>query len=140
MSLCSYFCSGVHSFYSFIYFVCHSLQSVSNCRILFSEEELHFDWVRVLFVLRFISCWQEIKEEQIPDKEVNSQQKKKEKKEILTKNQKRRLAERTNYKGERERGWNWVDVVKHLSRTGVKDSWKDNFTSLCCEANKLTSK
>lgn len=65
---------------------------------------------------------QESKEEQIPYQEVNSQQKKKEKKEILTKTQKRRLAERTNYKGERERGWNWVDVVKHLSKTGVKDS------------------
>ena len=48
--------------------------------------------------------------------------KKKEKKEVLTKNQKRRLADRTNYKGERERGWNWVDVVRHLSKTGVKDS------------------
>lgn len=78
----------------------------------------------------FFFCWQEIKEEQIPDQETNTQPKKKEKKEILTKNQKRRLAERTNYKGERERGWNWVDVVKHLSKTSVKDSWENNLTSL----------
>lgn len=47
--------------------------------------------------------------------------KKKEKKEILTKSQKRRIADRTNYKGERERGRNWVDVVKHLSKTGKTD-------------------
>ena len=44
--------------------------------------------------------------------------KKPEKKEVLTKQQKRKIADRTNFKGERERGWNWVDVVKHLSKTG----------------------
>lgn len=70
----------------------------------------------------FLLYWQEIKEEQILGQEASSQPKKKEKKEILTKNQKRRLAERTNYKGERERGWNWVDVVKHLNKTSSKDS------------------
>lgn len=42
----------------------------------------------------------------------------KEKKEQLTKAQKRRITDQTNFKGERERGWNWVDVVKHLSQTG----------------------
>lgn len=42
----------------------------------------------------------------------------KEKKVHLTKQQKRKLADRTNFKGERERGWNWVDVVRHLSKTG----------------------
>ena len=42
----------------------------------------------------------------------------KEKKVQLTKQQKRKLADRTNHKGERNRGWNWVDVVKHLSKTG----------------------
>lgn len=41
-----------------------------------------------------------------------------EKKEKLTKNQKRKLGNRLNAKGELERGWNWVDVVKHLSKTG----------------------
>ena len=45
----------------------------------------------------------------------------KEKKVQLTKNQKRKLADRTNFKGERERGWDWVDIVKHLSKTGSKD-------------------
>ncbi|XP_068680765.1 RWD domain-containing protein 4-like [Montipora capricornis] len=61
---------------------------------------------------------QEVKEEQTPLQEEVPCTKKKEKKETLTKNQKRRLADKTNYKGERERGWNWVDVVKHLSKTG----------------------
>ncbi|XP_028414147.1 RWD domain-containing protein 4-like [Dendronephthya gigantea] len=50
--------------------------------------------------------------EEVIDKPV------KEKKVQLTKQQKRKLADRTNHKGERERGWNWVDIVKHLSKTG----------------------
>ncbi|XP_064391816.1 RWD domain-containing protein 4-like [Halichondria panicea] len=37
---------------------------------------------------------------------------KKEKKEILTKSAKRRLAGRLNTDGELPRGWNWVDIVK----------------------------
>lgn len=41
------------------------------------------------------------------------------KKEQLTKAQKRRITERTNHKGERERGWDWVDVIRHLSQTGM---------------------
>eukprot|EP00117_Sycon_ciliatum_P026824 scpid38005/ scgid21926/ RWD domain-containing protein 4; Protein FAM28A len=45
--------------------------------------------------------------------------KKKEKKEQLTKAQKRRLAERFGANAEeRPRGWNWVDVIRHLSKTG----------------------
>lgn len=47
--------------------------------------------------------------------------KKKEKKEQLTKAQKRRIVNRTDNRGELPRGWNWVDVIKHLSRTGGKD-------------------
>lgn len=48
-----------------------------------------------------------------------SASKKKEKKEQLTKAQKRRLVERFGGGGgERPRGWDWVDVVKHLSQTG----------------------
>lgn len=47
--------------------------------------------------------------------------KKKEKKEQLTKAQKRRIISRTDNKGELPRGWNWVDVIKHLSKTGGKD-------------------
>ncbi|XP_017859331.1 PREDICTED: RWD domain-containing protein 4 [Drosophila arizonae] len=43
------------------------------------------------------------------------------KKEQLTKAQKRRQWERTDHKGERARGWDWVDIVKHLSQTGSKE-------------------
>ncbi|KAM6909483.1 RWD domain-containing protein 4 [Xenentodon cancila] len=38
--------------------------------------------------------------------------KKKEKKEQLTKAQKRRIINRTDHRGELPRGWNWVDVIK----------------------------
>jgi len=40
------------------------------------------------------------------------------KKEQLTKSQKRREWDRVDNKGERPRGYDWVDVVKHLSQTG----------------------
>lgn len=43
------------------------------------------------------------------------------KKEQLTKSQKRRMWERTDNQGNRLRGWNWVDIIKHLSQTGSKD-------------------
>lgn len=46
---------------------------------------------------------------------------KNEKKEQLTKAQKRRRWEQTDHKGNRARGWNWVDVIKHLSQTGYKE-------------------
>ena len=45
----------------------------------------------------------------------------KENKDQLTKAQKRRQWEKTNHKGEKPRGWNWVDLVKHLSQTGYKE-------------------
>ncbi|XP_003705016.1 RWD domain-containing protein 4 [Megachile rotundata] len=45
---------------------------------------------------------------------------KKPKKEHLTKAQKRRQWNRTDGKGEKPRGWDWVDIVKHLSQTGPK--------------------
>ncbi|XP_078147921.1 RWD domain-containing protein 4 [Centroberyx gerrardi] len=41
--------------------------------------------------------------------------KKKEKKEQLTKAQKRRITNRTDNKGDLPRGWDWVDVIKHVS-------------------------
>lgn len=44
------------------------------------------------------------------------------KKEQLTKSQKRRQWERTDHKGDKPRGWDWVDAVKHLSQTGGKDT------------------
>lgn len=46
----------------------------------------------------------------------------KKKKLQLTKAQKKRMTSRTDNKGELPRGWNWVDVIKHLSKTGGKDS------------------
>ena len=39
------------------------------------------------------------------------------KKEHLSKAAKRKLADNTDAKGEKPRGWNWVDVIKHLSKT-----------------------
>ncbi|XP_002126570.2 RWD domain-containing protein 4-like [Ciona intestinalis] len=42
----------------------------------------------------------------------------KEKKEQLSKAQKRKMADRVGVTGERPRGWNWVDPIKHLSQTG----------------------
>ncbi|XP_013379098.1 RWD domain-containing protein 4 [Lingula anatina] len=44
--------------------------------------------------------------------------KKKEKKEQLTKAQKRRMFDKLDNRGEKPRGYDWVDVVKHLSQTG----------------------
>lgn len=43
------------------------------------------------------------------------------KKEQLTKSQKRRQWEHSDHKGEKPRGYNWVDIVKHLSQTGGKE-------------------
>jgi hypothetical protein len=40
------------------------------------------------------------------------------KKEQLTKSQKRRLWDKTDSSGMRPRGWNWVDIIRHLSQTG----------------------
>ena len=45
------------------------------------------------------------------------------KKEQLTKAQKRRMWEKGGLDTEeRARGWDWVDVIRHLSQTGSKDS------------------
>jgi predicted house-cleaning noncanonical NTP pyrophosphatase (MazG superfamily) len=43
------------------------------------------------------------------------------KKEQLTKAQKRRMWERTDNKGNRPRGYDWVDIIRHLSQTGGKE-------------------
>ncbi|XP_069833867.1 RWD domain-containing protein 4 [Dendropsophus ebraccatus] len=43
---------------------------------------------------------------------ITTSSKKKDKKEQLTKAQKRKLADKTDHKGELPRGWNWVDVIK----------------------------
>ncbi|KAJ8912905.1 hypothetical protein NQ315_017235 [Exocentrus adspersus] len=57
----------------------------------------------------------------ISDQEPQQEAIKKEKKEQLTKAQKRRQWNKVDSKGEKPRGWNWVDIVKHLSQTGPKD-------------------
>lgn len=43
------------------------------------------------------------------------------KKEQLTKSQKRRMWDKTDHTGAKARGWNWIDIIKHLSQTGYKD-------------------
>lgn len=42
-------------------------------------------------------------------------------KEQLTKSQKRRQWEQSDHSGNKPRGYNWVDIVKHLSQTGGKE-------------------
>lgn len=51
-------------------------------------------------------------------KEPEEETRKKEKKEQMTKAQKRRLFDKFGAAQERPRGWDWVDIVKHLSQTG----------------------
>ena len=57
-------------------------------------------------------------EEKAVETQEGGTAKSKEKKEQLTKAQKRKMYNRLDNKGEMPRGWNWVDVVKHLSQTG----------------------
>lgn len=40
------------------------------------------------------------------------------KKEAMSKSQKRKQWDRLDSKGEKPRGYDWIDVVKHLSQTG----------------------
>jgi hypothetical protein len=54
--------------------------------------------------------------------ELETASKKVVKKEQLSKAQKRKQWDRVDGKGDRPRGWNWADVVKHLSQTGSKQS------------------
>lgn len=51
------------------------------------------------------------------------------KKEQLTKAQKRRLWSKTDHAGNKPRGWDWVDLVKHLSQTGGKPDDSVNFVA-----------
>lgn len=41
-------------------------------------------------------------------------------KEVLTKAQKRKQLSRLDETGNLPRGWNWVDVIKHLRQTGTQ--------------------
>ncbi|XP_054008132.1 RWD domain-containing protein 4 [Hylaeus anthracinus] len=54
------------------------------------------------------------------EKQQSEETTKKPKKEHLSKAQKRRQWNKADGKGERPRGWDWVDIVKHLSQTGPK--------------------
>lgn len=54
--------------------------------------------------------------------ELESISKKPTKKEHLSKAQKRKQWDRVDGKGDKPRGWDWVDIVKHLSQTGSKQS------------------
>lgn len=40
------------------------------------------------------------------------------KKETMSKSQKRKQWDRLDSKGEKPRGYDWIDIVKHLSQTG----------------------
>ncbi|KAL1450929.1 hypothetical protein WDU94_003240 [Cyamophila willieti] len=56
----------------------------------------------------------------VDDTGDNSKKDKAVKKEALSKAQKRKQWERSDGKGEKPRGWDWVDIVKHLSQSGCK--------------------
>lgn len=64
-------------------------------------------------------------EKSFPDSQLMAVSKK-EKKPKLSKQQKRKLADKLDCRGERPRGWNWVDVVKHLSQCGPKINSNDS--------------
>ncbi|KAF2898302.1 hypothetical protein ILUMI_07873 [Ignelater luminosus] len=70
-----------------------------------------------------------IKDLNISQPIIEDIKKKPPKKEHLTKAQKRRQWDRVGEKGERPRGWDWVDLVKHLSQTGSKDDQLPSSTS-----------
>ncbi|KAM9717841.1 RWD domain-containing protein 4 [Menidia menidia] len=61
----------------------------------------------------------------------SSTAKKKEKKEQLTKAQKKRIFNRTDNKGELPRGWNWVDVIKVGGILHILTRWWTSFSVHC---------
>lgn len=63
----------------------------------------------------------DIEKLEISNTQYQDETKKPAKKEQLTKAQKRKQWSRVDASGERPRGWNWMDIVKHLSQTGSKD-------------------
>ncbi|XP_061921071.1 RWD domain-containing protein 4-like [Entelurus aequoreus] len=58
--------------------------------------------------------------------------KKKERREQLTKAQKRRIIGRTDHKGELPRGWNWIDVIKHVSGSTSESKPGETGSHFCC--------
>ena len=64
--------------------------------------------------------FKELKEDDVKEVKEQPVAKQKQKKEQLTKAQNLKLADKVNTQGERPRGWDWVDCIKHLSQTGGK--------------------
>ncbi|XP_046428908.1 RWD domain-containing protein 4 [Neodiprion virginianus] len=60
----------------------------------------------------------------ITGENVQDESSKKVKKEQLTKAQKRRQWNKADGKGEKPRGWDWMDIVKHLSQTSSKQEYE----------------
>ena len=98
--------------------LCEEANNFLDCAMTYTL----FDWMKEnadAFIARIpdlVTKFKREEKENVPS--VQQEKVVKEKKEQLTKSQKRRITEQTNFKGERERGWNWVDIVKHLSQTG----------------------
>lgn len=76
---------------------------------------------KISYYLCIIKSSQPQDVEENPRFAENAISKKAEKKEQLTKAQKRRILNRQE-KGEYPRGWNWVDIIHHLSSTSQKNS------------------
>lgn len=66
----------------------------------------------------------EVNKLSITEENPQDESSKRVKKEQLTKAQKRRQWNRADGKGEKPRGWDWVDIVKHLSQTGSKPEYE----------------
>ncbi|XP_065156017.1 RWD domain-containing protein 4 [Atheta coriaria] len=116
----------------------HIIQSLKDkiCSLLSEEAEQYLGMSMTYSLFEFIKeKFDELIQEQ-PEHVVNEsvvcdvdkmtindpqESKKEQKKEQLTKAQKRRQWDRVDGKGEKPRGWNWVDIVRHLSQTGGKD-------------------
>lgn len=62
----------------------------------------------------------------LSDPQNQESSKKLPKKEQLTKAQKRKQWSKLDASGEKPRGWNWVDIVRHLSQTGPKEETTPN--------------
>ncbi|GAB0097183.1 RWD domain-containing protein [Sergentomyia squamirostris] len=111
------------------------VQSVKDAiRSVLEQEAQH--WLGCAMTYSLIECLRDRVDEltvEQPDSTVKSVQElteeveklqasssKPAKKEQLTKAQKRRQWERTDHRGEHPRGYNWVDIIRHLSQTGGK--------------------
>ena len=71
---------------------------------------------RVFYCNEFVPFFQNDEEKSQPAE--SSKKTIKQPKEHLTKAQKRKMGSRLDNRGELPRGYDWVDVIKHLSQTG----------------------